>query len=134
MFLEDASKAEFSRNRNPLYSPDHPPIQLPSYIVEGDLDIKISEESSLKPSHTPGMSQSHTGMTESQGKVILFPHTNGFQEWEHQNGTDTQSTGIEVQEQAHRSGNDVLHTDSDSDHGSATSQRIQSEVSFHNQP
>ena len=126
MFLADASKAEFSRNGNPLYSPDHPPIQLASYIVKGDLDIKISEECSLKHSHTSGVLQSHSaaagGTTESQGKGTSFPQTNGLHTWEHQNGTDLQSTGMESREHANGNGNEVaVCIDSDS----SVSQRIQ---------
>ena len=63
--MADAEKAEFSRNNgNPLYLPDHTPIQLPTHILEGDLDLKPS----LKCSHQVAVSQSPSSANNMVGQ------------------------------------------------------------------
>ena len=64
-FMADAAKAEFSRDGNPLYSPNHAPIQLPIHLEGRSLDLKIPQPPVRMHSH-PGVSQSSTGVSQSQ--------------------------------------------------------------------
>ena len=63
--MADAAKAEFSRDGNPLYSPNHAPIQLPIHLEGRSLDLKLPQPPVRMHSH-PGVSQSSMGVSQSQ--------------------------------------------------------------------
>lgn len=72
-FMEDAAKAEFTRDSNPLYAPNHTPIKLPTYIVEGDLDIKITSSSTNISSD-----KNHTNWTTDDHNIVQCSSNNSL--------------------------------------------------------
>ena len=106
-FVADASKAEFSRHGNPLYQPNHTPVQLPMHVMDGSLDIKIPEYSVKKNGSSDEKSsldttQVHrdTGLISNSGGMGMRPHENGTCKWSSTSaGTQVDSAGgMETQE------------------------------------
>ena len=97
--MADASKAEFSRHGNPLYVPNHTPIQLPTHIVDGGLDIKIPEYSSNNAEVLP--SDMSLSLAQARGKTSLIPDSTGIGIRPHQNHTDGEVPTSDVCETRH---------------------------------
>ena len=93
--MADAARAEFSRdNGNPLYSPNHTPVQLPSHLLNGDLDLKISGYH-VSRSHPAGTTQEPPCGTLRREEAVQSPRpTTGLQSPQHGNG-HCNSTSLE---------------------------------------
>ena len=83
--MADASQAEFSRDGNPLYHPNHTPIKLPAHILDHDLDIKIPEYSTnhLKDEGNttlPTQTQTEACPILNSTGTRIRPHENGIRE------------------------------------------------------
>ena len=123
--MADASQAEFSRNRNPLYLPDHTPVKLPTHILDGNLDIKIPEYSTdttttstrLEGEKTGPRSSQNLGPIPSSGGTGMRPHQNGISEeprseemQEIEMGDDSTACDMENQERDMEQWNDTRHS------------------------
>ena len=90
-FMADASQAEFSRDGNPLYHPNHTPIKLPAHIMDGDLDIKIPEYST-NHLRDEGNTTLPTPSSQTQTEACPVPNSTGTGIRPHENGIREEPT------------------------------------------